>query len=379
VSGPKGYGYVVSAKELDRRREAKAREASCAAHLSALARLAAQLERYGADASVAQPVRKDSMSVEAWEKDLSDAVGQARETLRLESAKVIQARLAAADGSRDDQDSHGQVDAAANASRPPADHAAARLTAELEKVARFAAAIRDPSARDRLADLAVKIAETTSPKQAQADLLTLKTRVAKALRAQDCQDLAEQAVRVIAHIDTPEAARIRAQAAAAGSVQEVAAVREAAGMLARSLREQEEAAYVIEALTGALADLGFTLDGGFESVAPNQAAAVADHADHPGYGLRVEVDAEEAKVLTRVVAERETTPEQDARAEEETCAKVAALADQLRSRGVDMALAFEHAPGAVAVPKAARAAPNSAARRRRRQAQARRQVNRRAT
>ncbi|MDR2453892.1 MAG: hypothetical protein LBD51_05005 [Bifidobacteriaceae bacterium] len=366
MSGPKGYAYRVEAERLRRRREQAARRARCAARLATWDHLAAELERYGPQAAQPRPVRGAEQDWAAWEQTLRDAVARARQALRLESLNLVQQRLAAA----------------RPAPRPAP--ARARLEAELAKVAGAVAQVRDGPARERLADLAAKVGAVEAPRQAQADLLTLKTRLAEALRAQGWQDLAQQACEQIAHLGGEAAEAVRAQAELARSAEQVAQVRAAAEALALAWAGREAADYAVEALREALAELGFTWAGGFEAVGPDSVAAVAGHPDHPGYGLRLQVNAATARFFTRLVAEGPSSPAADAAAEAAACAKVKALPGALRRWGVAASLDFEREAGQVPLlrlaPPAGRRAQSGGQRQARRQAgrQTRRQAGRRA-
>ena len=63
-----------------------------------------------------------------------------------------------------------------------------------------------------------------------------------------------------------------------------------------------DATYVRRALEDVVAELGFSVAEGF-SLTKFGAVGVAEHADHPGYGLRLQVNPTSGQLLTRVVAD----------------------------------------------------------------------------
>ena len=78
---------------------------------------------------------------------------------------------------------------------------------------------------------------------------------------------------------------------------------------------------------------------------------MADHADHPGYGLRIQINPNSGRLFTRLVADHGTNADEDARAERDTCEKVHAMADALGRHGVAAELAIERQPGDTVVEK----------------------------
>jgi hypothetical protein len=368
MSGPKGYGYqVLSAEEL-RRREDDAREGRCHQYAAELAGLAAQLGHYGADRPepVATPKQATHEGLIAWESALRQAIGQAQDQVRDEAAKAIVRRLNASRPAVDvSQLSLGvrtprakTVDPA-TPQRPAPDSRKSdavgtrdRVRADVSQVMDVVAGLRDPGAREQLTHMAEGVLTTASASQARADLLTLKTSVSQALRVQECRDLAAEAVLAIAAVDTPEADRLRQRAGAVLTMDDVTALGHAADAVRERADKEQDAHFVRETLGEVLAELGFTVAAGFERT-DFGAVAVAEHADHPGYGVRFQVNADNGMLFTRVVARGGTTPEQDARAEEQTCAKVYAVADGLRARGVATQLRTERKPGETPVERRA--------------------------
>lgn len=350
MSGPKGYGYsVVSAEEL-RRREDEARDARCQQHVVTLAGLIGQLQQFGAELpqEVKRPLSKNHDTLIAWEAALQTAITDAQERVRHESAVSIIRRL---------NETREAVDASAVSlgGRPHAvqdtsgrssgqDSELDWVSREVERVVQMVATLHDPEERDELTRIAQGVLDTMVVAQAKGDLLTLKTRASNAMRVQECREMAAQAVLEIAAFETPDADLLRKRAAGASTVQEVSAIRRDIAALVQQEAIDADAAFVQDALEEALDELGFSIGEGF-SLSQYGAVAVADHEDHPGYGLRFQVSPKSGRLLTRVVAGPESTPEKYAQAERETCEKVHAVAGQLSRHGVSAELVLEREPG----------------------------------
>lgn len=380
MSGPKGFGYeVVSAQEL-RRREDEARAGRCRRHVVTLAGLHDQLRRHGCsvDDRADEPPSTDRQSMIAWEEDLIRAIGAARERVREESAKEIMRRLRSGDravdvsglslgggsrgdrsrpdGDRLDRGDRSAPDARAGA--PPERDARRRVAADVGAVVGLLAGLRDPAVREELTATARAVLDVDDPAQARGDLLTLKTRATEALRVQDLRDLAAQEALALAASRSRAAADLRARAERVTTAAELSGLRGRIAELVEQERREADARFVQGALEEVLAELGFAVDEDFE-LQDYGAVGVASHASCPGYGVRFQVSPGAGTLFTRVVSRRESSPEEDARAEALTCDGVRAVADRLHGRGVSTELRFSRRPGEAAVER--RIAPAEAA------------------
>ena len=359
MSGPKGFGYeVVSAQEL-RRREDEARAGRCRRHVVTLAGLHDQLRRCGCsvDGPADEPPSTDRQSMIAWEEALIRAIDAAREQVREESAKEIMRRLRSGDrpvdvsglslggGSRGDRSAPDD-----RAGAPPERDAQRRVAADVDAVVGLLAGLRDPAVREELTTTARAVLDVDDPAQARGDLLTLKTRATEALRVQDLRDLAAQEALALAASRSRAAADLRARAERVTTAAELSGLRGRIAELVEQERREADARFVQGALEEVLADLGFAVDEDFE-LQDYGAVGVASHASCPGYGVRFQVNPGAQTLFTRVVSRRESSPEEDARAEALTCDEVRAVADRLHGRGVSTELRFSRRPGEVAVEK----------------------------
>lgn len=359
MSGPKGFGYeVVSAQEL-RRREDEARAGRCRRHVVTLAGLHDQLRRCGCsvDGPADEPPSTDRQSMIAWEEALIRAIDAAREQVHEESAKEIMRRLRS--GDRPVDVSGLSLGGGPPGDRPaPPDRAGAaperdarrRVAADVDAVVGLLAGLRDPAVREELTTTARAVLDVDDPAQARGDLLTLKTRATEALRVQDLRDLAAQEALALAASRSRAAADLRARAERVTTAAELSGLRGRIAELVEQERREADARFVQGALEEVLADLGFAVDEDFE-LQDYGAVGVASHASCPGYGVRFQVNPGAQTLFTRVVSRRESSPEEDARAEALTCDEVRAVADRLHGRGVSTELRFSRRPGEVAVEK----------------------------
>ena len=359
MSGPKGFGYeVVSAQEL-RRREDEARAGRCRRHVVTLAGLHDQLRRCGCsvDGPADEPPSTDRQSMIAWEEALIRAIDAAREQVHEESAKEIMRRLRSGDrpvdvsglslGGGPPGDRSTPPD---RAGAPPERDARRRVAADVDAVVGLLAGLRDPAVREELTTTARAVLDVDDPAQARGDLLTLKTRATEALRVQDLRDLAAQEALALAASRSRAAADLRARAERVTTAAELSGLRGRIAELVEQERREADARFVQGALEEVLADLGFAVDEDFE-LQDYGAVGVASHASCPGYGVRFQVNPGAQTLFTRVVSRRESSPEEDARAEALTCDEVRAVADRLHGRGVSTELRFSRRPGEVAVEK----------------------------
>ena len=359
MSGPKGFGYeVVSAQEL-RRREDEARAGRCRRHVVTLAGLHDQLRRCGCsvDGPADEPPSTDRQSMIAWEEALIRAIDAAREQVREESAKEIMRRLRSGDrpvdvsglslGGGPPGDRPAPPD---RAGAPPERDAQRRVAADVDAVVGLLAGLRDPAVREELTTTARAVLDVDDPAQARGDLLTLKTRATEALRVQDLRDLAAQEALALAASRSRAAADLRARAERVTTAAELSGLRGRIAELVEQERREADARFVQGALEEVLADLGFAVDEDFE-LQDYGAVGVASHASCPGYGVRFQVNPGAQTLFTRVVSRRESSPEEDARAEALTCDEVRAVADRLHGRGVSTELRFSRRPGEAAVEK----------------------------
>ena len=369
MSGPKGFGYeVVSAQEL-RRREDEARVGRCRRHVITLAGLHDQLRRYGCsvDDRADEPPSTDRQSMIAWEEALIRAIDAARERVREESAKEIMHRLRSGDravdvsglslggGSRGDRSAPDD-----RAGAPPERDAQRRVAADVGAVVGLLAGLRDPAVREELTAIVRAVLDVDDPAQARGDLLTLKTRATEALRVQDLRDLAAQEALALAASRSRAAADLRGCAARVTTAAELSELRGRIAELVEQERREADARFVQGALEEVLAELGFAVDEGFE-LQDYGAVGVASPASCPGYGVRFQVSPGAGTLFTRVVSRRESSPEEDARAEALTCDEVRAVADRLHGHGVSTELRFSRRPGEAAVEKRIAPAEEAAA------------------
>ena len=212
------------------------------------------------------------------------------------------------------------------------------------------AGLRDPAVREELTTTARAVLDVDDPAQARGDLLTLKTRATEALRVQDLRDLAAQEALALAASRSRAAADLRARAERVTTAAELSGLRGRIAELVEQERREADARFVQGALEKVLAELGFAVDEDFE-LQDYGAVGVASHASCPGYGVRFQVNPGAQTLFTRVVSRRESSPEEDARAEALTCDEVRAVADRLHGRGVSTELRFSRRPGEVAVEK----------------------------
>ena len=357
MSGPKGFSYqVVSAQEL-RRREDNARRGRCEQHVIKLAGLCGQLEHYGAAPSVtvATPKRANHDELIKWENDLVQALAATQDQVHQVAAQAIVQRLNAGKVALDVSGlTLGLPQASATTPAPSASTptpSQAGPAAELTKIAQLVAGLTDADQREQLTIRAAQVAATSHTDQAKGALLHLKTEVTTALRAEEFRALAGEVMLGIAHLNSPEAERLRLQAKSVGTMPEVTSLKQAATALLEAEAKAQDTQYVQQALGEVLEELGFTLEEDFEVAELGRAVAVADHPDHPGYGLRFQVNPADQRIYARLVAERATSPEDDTQAELETCAKTHAVMTALGRRGVAADLQFELAPGEATVDR----------------------------
>ena len=349
VSGPKGYGYtVVSAAELQRREDV-AREGRCEQLAATLAGLLRELRRHGVtDVRMESvPTTRTHESLISWEAALNKALPAAR--VRVEQAaavalmRVLNAANESVDVSRLSLGNRGDT-----ARRAPAKSGAPKhqqFQDELEDVTRALGRLRDCATRDELSARVRDLLTAADPAQARGDLLTVKSETVAALRSQEFADLAAQRVLDIGHLNSPAADGLRARAAVAASQVDVTEIGTAVAALLEADRRERDSEFVEAALAEVLAELGFSVDEEFQLTEPVRHVMVADHADHRGYSLRVQLNRADPVLYTRVVANGASSAEADAAAEDATCVKVRALADGLQEYGVATELKSERLPG----------------------------------
>ncbi|WP_424446624.1 hypothetical protein [Microbacterium sp. CH-015] len=356
MSGPKGYGYSVVSEAEMRRREDEARAGRCEQHVVTLAGLTGQLRFYEASIPqpLAEPAQRTHESLIAWELALQKAIGHSESRLREAAAIAIDRRL---NSSRHEVDASGVTLGARKPASRPTDTPLARtpdvaiLSNEIDKVVQVIAQLQDQVVRDELAASAERIVAMSDVAQAKGDLLTLKTRTASALQTQDLRRLATEAVLDVAHVASPEADALRARAEQVASTQDVADIRRGVTETLSAVVRASDAEFVEAALEAVLDELGFTIGAGFELADLGRSVAVANHADHPGFGVRVQLNPANGMIYTRLVSQRASTPEEDARAEDETCVKVHSLAKNLAKHGVAADLKSERLPGEAPVER----------------------------
>lgn len=352
MSGPKGVRVsVVSAAEL-RRRDDEARSARCDQLVLELAGLAAQLRFIGRSrpVDVEAPADRTHDALIEWEQSLRSAITDARTKVRVEAAREVARRVAVAERAGQELDTSG---VRLGGPRSVNLHALVAMIADL----------RDDARRGDLADEAARLLENQGGEASPRNLIAFRRKVESAIEVQGLRDLAVDAVLDVAHIATPEADRIRSRAAAVSTAEDLSAVQTAVTVLQDAATTASDAAFIEGALHDVLTELGFTIGEGFQLEDRGRSVAVGVHPEHSGYGVRVQVNPQNAMLYTRLVAEGDTTPEADAQSEEESCAKVLAIAERLEGHGVAAELVFERQPGEVPVER--RSTPSTGSRRRR--------------
>jgi hypothetical protein len=351
-------------------RRCQAKKQQCLQYVSELSGLNTHLSQYKA-ASIAQPKappkyapeqftgwQDDERKHDAWEIQLDEwesvlkaAIREAQKALKAAQIKQATEILQRINAAKEDVDVSGVSLGGRQGSRittavPSAgvSDSRERLAADVDKVVEVIASLRDPTARENLTNRVINILKLDSLAQAKGDLLTLKTEANTALQAQDCHDLAAQAVLKVAHIDSTEADNLRSKAGVASNSKEVRAIKREVAALLETVKKEEEAQRLQTAIEEVLREMGFEIGEGFE-VTDFGSVAVADHADHPGYGVRVQINPDNGMLYTRLVAHGETTPEEDALAEAETCDKIHQMTAGLKKLGVFAELQSERQPG----------------------------------
>jgi hypothetical protein len=346
---------ISSAKDTVRTEQAKAiKRRFCKQHVNTLTGLTKQLSRFDVTLpeEVKQPLSDSIQALTDWENSLIRAIGVAEKRLRREtkneaSAKETMRRLNA---------DKKEVDVAGLSLGKRAqvsgseliiseqDDALARVATEVGKVTELLAGLTTAGIREELTRMAEQVLQIADSAQAKGDLLTLKTKASDALRAEECRKLANEVILEIAGIESLEADHLRKRAESAKTMQEVSLLKAEVSVLLEAEREHADEEFVLDSLEEVLQELGFGVGEGFELI-DHGAVAVAEHADYPGYGIRVQINPENNMLYTRIVAEGATTPEDDVRMEVQTCGKVFQMADGLRSRGIAAELTLERQPG----------------------------------
>lgn len=346
---------MVSAAELQGREDV-AREGRCEQLAATLAGLLGELRSYGiTDVRMETvPASRTHESLIGWEAALNKAVPAARVQLEQAAAVALMRVLNAAneylDVSRLSLGNRGDTAGRATAKRAPTKHQ--QFQDELEDVTRALGRLRDRATRDELSARVRDLLTSADPAQARGDLVTVKSETVAALRSQEFADLAAQRVLDIGHLISPAADGLRARAAAAASQVDVTEIGTAVAALLEADRRERDSEYVEAALAEVLADeLGFSVDEQFQLTEPGRHVVLADHADHRGYSLRVQLNRADPALYTRVVANGASPPEADAAAEEATCVKVRALADGLQEYGILTELKSKRLPGERAVER----------------------------
>lgn len=372
MSGPKGYGYsVVSQAEL-LRREALEREARCAQLSTTLTALLGQLRHLGISRQQPmEPTGENSENMVAWETALTTAIAESGQLLEEANARAAVARLQAMRTVVDVSNLSLGITGIALAPTPAApeqDDEFRAVAADVDKVMAVAGRLRDDDDRESLTTLASTVLGTTHLAQAKGDLLTLKTRTTEAVRRQESRSRAAEAVLAVAAIRSSRAHALRARAATVMNADDVRQLEaDVEAVVAESARAAS-AAYVQQALSDVLDELGFELDEDFE-VTDYGAVAVADHPEHPGFGVRLQVNPASGMLLTRVVADDTQDAAAAARAEAETCQKVQAVAAGLAQHGITTELRNHREPGTQPVDQRPARRSTSAGRQRRRSRQ----------
>lgn len=342
MSGPKGYGYsVVSAEEL-RRREDDSRAGRCRQHMTTLVDLAAELRQYGVPgwSEVSEPPELNHDSLIAWERELLQAIPKAQQAVEKAAAQAFVHSLNASRPAVDtSQISLGERRASASS----ADRE--DLRKEVERLTESLSRVRDRAARVGFAAQALGVLAARTPAEARGDLLTVKSAVARTLRAQEFAGLAENEVLAIAHLHSPEADAVRARATAVASADELADLQSVVAAIVEADMRAQDTAFVEAALADVLTELGFVVGDEFDLPELDRRVVLVDHREHPGYALRLQLNPTDHKLYSRVVAQVDSSAEQDAAVEAATCERVHAVASGLEKHGVATQLTFERQPG----------------------------------
>ena len=350
MSGSSGYDYsVVSAEEL-RRREDEERKGRCEQHMLKISNLYTHLEAFGVQdfERIKRPASFSHETLIQWERELIVEIESIEKQIREEAARDIMRRFYASKEAVDVTNvslgnrSKSLLIAYSVENRNEID-------ADVDKVVKELVNLKDPAIRDELTNQVMHILNIKSIAQAKGDLSTLKTRMYNALNAQEYQGLADQAILDIAHIKTQEADLLRRDAGKINSMTSFKVLKQKIDKLLESKQKEDNAVYVQRALEGILKERYDTGEGFTQNVAG--AVIYAAHRDYPNHGLCFQINPTNKMIFTRVVSYGDTTAEDDARVESETCAEVNETIKYLSEKGVQTVLLSQQPAGKFHVEK----------------------------
>lgn len=359
MSGPKGYSYQVISDEERQRREDEARSRRCDALTADLAAVNTELNERGAPApklaTRSQEHTHDHLL--RWENELIEVLATARQQLKDVRADQLVARLTTRHGVDASHLTLGETTRSLGTQGGGLPSVIA--PADLADVTNYIAQVRDPAMRELLTLQTEAVLGNPDGLQAAGDLQTVKTDVMAALRPQGFADLAHAEALTVAGIDTPAADAVRALAAHAATAADVTEVRSRAAAARAEHDRSQDADYVQRALVESLKELGYEVSVGLDVDDLSGNVQVARRDDHPGYGIRFQVNPTTDQLFTRVISDIPASPEADAQVEEETCGDIAAITARLPHHGVRAEKTSDMPPGAAPVDRTATAARSS--------------------
>ncbi|MFJ1546089.1 hypothetical protein [Streptomyces sp. NPDC088246] len=316
----------------------------------------------------AQPTRE----LEAWCTRVDKRLAAAELELREQCARAIATQLFADNSASGTE--HRLVDAAelfadrgsAEASAGAADRVAAGAAAreETEQVlARvLARLLPDCTEADRAStrDAAARTAGAATSGEASTWLVELRLRVQQAnTRAEARRREVDEAVRLLHVLESGRGAVVEAIRDQLG---EVVAGR---GILDEPLRrqvvacrsavaQQAEQRYVIATVTDALADMGYQVSEGFETLTVSAGALRLTRGEWSEHAVNLVVDQEHGELRTAVVrtavGDDDDASRVDVEREEQWCESFRRLRDRLAQAGLDTEVQVATAPGEIPVP-----------------------------
>lgn len=206
------------------------------------------------------------------------------------------------------------------------------------------AKLGDDGVRESAHDRLMGIANLTDRSLAEGELLSLKNWIHAALEAEAWAELASSEVEKIEHLQSDLADKARS---ISGSVTTKDAYEELKTAVSKALDEynrNEDMEYVQRALCEALESLGFVVGEEFTATDYGEVGVVR-HPVAPNYGIRIQSNSNAPQIFSRVVSFSDTSPEEDIRAESETCPLIYSLVSEMNQSGVRMTLETEKSPG----------------------------------
>ncbi|VEG98854.1 Uncharacterised protein [Slackia heliotrinireducens] len=204
--------------------------------------------------------------------------------------------------------------------------------------------VRDSSNRQIARERLECIANLSDQSAAEGELFSLKNWLHSILEAEGWAELAAKEILQIEHVESELADQARLMSENVSSRSSYNELKSAVSEALAEYSKAEDEKYVQAALREALEALGFTIGEEFSTTDFGK-VGVALHSSVPGYGIRIQNNPKSAQILTRVVSYSESNPDQDTRAEQDTCPMVHSLADKLENHGIEMDLVSERMPG----------------------------------